>query len=169
VPPDVSVLQQGDREIMQALMRGLPLIERPFARIGASLGVNMDTVIARIRTLVAARIIARLGVIVRHRALGWRANAMVVWDVPHAAIDRAGPALAASPGVTLCYERSIVPGVWPYRLYCMIHARSRAEALTWLEQAAALPELRGVPHLALFSTRCFKQTGAMIDTERSNA
>ncbi|MDZ7711351.1 MAG: AsnC family transcriptional regulator [Roseovarius sp.] len=168
-PPDTSVLRAGDHLIMQALTEGLPLIERPYAHIGAALGLSMDAVIARIRVLVAARIIARFGVIVRHRALGWRANAMVVWDLPHEAITAAGPALAASPGVTLCYERSIVAGVWPWRLYCMIHARSRAEALARLETAAALPELREVPHLALFSTRCFKQTGAMVAHERSSA
>lgn len=167
--PDISVLRPGDREIVQALTRGLPLIERPYDRIGAPLGLSMDTVIARVRELVAARIISRLGVIVRHRALGWRANAMVVWDLPHDAITAAGPALAAAVGVTLCYERAPVEGVWPYRLYSMIHARSRAEAIDRLSAAAALPCLRDVPHLPLFSSHCFKQTGAMVTDERSTA
>ncbi|MET4101588.1 DNA-binding Lrp family transcriptional regulator [Roseovarius sp. MBR-78] len=169
IPPDTSVLEPGDRAIMQALMSGLPLEPQPYAALAAMIGLREHAVMARIRALIDARIVARLGVIVRHRALGWRANAMVVWDLPHEAIDRAGPVLAASPGVTLCYERGIVPGLWPYRLYSMIHARSRAEALGWLHQAASLPELRGVPHLALFSTRCFKQTGAMIAPERNSA
>lgn len=168
-PPDTTVLRPGDHEIVQALMRGLPLTLRPYAEIGAPLGLDMDAVIARIRVLVAARIIARFGVIVRHRALGWRANAMVVWDLPHDAIAIAGPMLAAQPGVTLCYERAPVEGIWPYRLYSMIHARSRAEALAHLDAAAARPELRGVPHLALFSSRCFKQTGALVATGRTPA
>ena len=167
--PDITVLRPGDREIVQALMRGLPLIERPYAEIGASLGLDMDAVIARIRVLVSARIIARFGVIVRHRALGWRANAMVVWDLPSEAIDTAGPLLAAQPGVTLCYERAPVAGNCPYRLYSMIHARSRAEAMDRLSAAAALPCLRNAPHVALFSTRCFKQTGAMVTDERNTA
>ena len=87
---------------------------------------------------------------------------MVVWDLPSARIDTAGPALAALPGVTLCYERSPVPGVWPYRLYNMIHARSRNEALEVLGRALDLPQLEGAAHKVLFSTRCFKQTGALI-------
>ncbi|MGF6861845.1 DNA-binding Lrp family transcriptional regulator [Rhodobacteraceae bacterium MBR-64] len=169
LPPDITMLRPGDREIVQALMRGLPLVERPYADIGASLGLDMDAVIARIRVLVDARIISRLGVIVRHRALGWRSNAMVVWDLPSEAIDRAGPMLAAQPGVTLCYERRPVAGGWPYRLYSMIHARSRAEALAHLDAAAARPELQGVPHLALFSSHCFKQTGALVARERRTA
>jgi hypothetical protein len=46
-------------------------------------------------TLCAARILTRLGVIVRHRPLGWTANAMVVWDLPVDRIEAAGRALAA--------------------------------------------------------------------------
>ena len=168
-PPDISVLAEGDGDIVQALMRGLPLSERPYAEIAAALGRSMDDILARIRVLLKARIISRLGIIVRHRALGWRSNAMVVWDLAHAAITKAGPALAAQPGVMLCYERAPVADVWPYRLYAMIHARSRAEALSRLEAAVALPELRDVPHLALFSSRCFKQTGALVAQERQRA
>ena len=134
-----------------------------------SLGRDPADVMARIRALCEARIIARFGVIVRHRALGWRANAMVVWDLPHDAITQAGPVLASQPGVTLCYERMPVDGVWRYRLYSMIHARSRAEAMERLQNAADRPALRGVPHLALFSTHCFKQTGALVAQERTVA
>ncbi|WP_372884595.1 Lrp/AsnC family transcriptional regulator [Shimia sp.] len=161
-PADTSVIAEGDRDLLQALTRGLAFVERPFARLGAELGRDEDEVLARIALLHASGIISRLGVIVRHRALGWRSNAMVVWDLPSDRINHAGPVLAAQPGVTLCYERNPVAGVWPYRLYSMIHARSRLEALKHLANAASLPELRGVPHKALFSTRCFKQTGAMI-------
>lgn len=168
-PPDAGAIVEGDRAIVQALTRGLPMTERPYAGLASALGREEAEVLGRIRTLVEARVIARLGVIVRHRALGWRANAMVVWDIPQDAIPDAGPALAAQPGVTLCYERRPVPGVWPYRLYSMIHARSRAEALERLEAAADLPGLRGVPHRALFSSRCFKQVGAMVAEEKVKA
>lgn len=169
LPPDKSVLHANDRPIVQALMNGLPLVPTPFAMIAENLGITESEVIERVSALCAARIISRFGVIVRHRQLGWRANAMVVWDLSHDAITEAGPALASKPGVTLCYERKPVDGVWPYRLYSMFHARSRAEALDNLANAANAPELRGVPHLPLFSTRCFKQTGALIHTERSMA
>ena len=167
--PDISALQPGDRDIVQSLMRGLPIIPHPYQEIANRLNRSETEVITRIKALSDARIISRLGVIVRHRALGWRSNAMVVWDLPHEAITTAGPALAAQPGVTLCYERTPVEGVWPYRLYSMFHARSRAEALERLTAAAALPELRDVPHRALFSSRCFKQTGAMVGPERTPA
>ncbi len=173
VPPARPVRTEeivpGDRAILQALTRGLALVPAPYAELADRLGRTEADILDRIATLLQAGVISRLGVIVRHRALGWRANAMVVWDIESAAIDTAGPRLAAHPGVTLCYERTPVPGVWPYRLYSMIHARSRPEALDVLTSAAALPELVGVPHRALFSLQCFKQTGALISLEKGTA
>ncbi len=159
---DISAIRPGDRDILQALCSGLPLVPRPFALLGARLNHAEGAVIGRIQALMKAAIITRFGIIVRHRALGWRANAMVVWDLPHREVTRAGPRLAALPGVTLCYERRAVPGIWPWRLYSMIHARSREAALDVLARARALPELRGVPCKPLFSVRCFRQTGALI-------
>lgn len=164
-PADTSVIAEGDRDLLQALTKGLPIVARPYARLAERLGYGEADLIARIALLQDAGIISRLGVIVRHRALGWRSNAMVVWDLPPERITIAGPILAAQPGVTLCYERRPVEGLWPYRLYSMIHARSRLEALKHLANAASLPELRSAAHKALFSTRCFKQTGAMISAK----
>ena len=160
---DMSVLRDDDRPIMQALSDGLELVAQPFAALAEQLGRSESDILARIKALADARILTRVGVIVRHRALGWAANAMVVWQLPEDAIEPAGRALAQVPGVTLCYQRRIQPGIWDWPLFCMIHARSRTEALAVLERARALPELAGVPHKILFSTRCFKQRGALIE------
>lgn len=157
---ETAVLRPEDRPLLHALSNGLELVPRPYAALALRLGREEDALTTRIGELLAAGILTRLGVIVRHRALGFTANAMVVWDV--AETGAAGRALAALPGVTLAYERVTVPGIWPWRLYCMIHARSRPEALEVLETARALPELAGADHRVLFSTRCFKQSGARL-------
>ncbi|MEX0308373.1 MAG: Lrp/AsnC family transcriptional regulator [Ruegeria sp.] len=166
---DRSAMRAGDRELLQSLSSGLTLTDTPFTALARTLGRDDTDVMGRIEALHKAGIISRLGVIVRHRALGWSANAMVVWDVPAEQVGTAGPALAAHPGVTLCYERRPVDDVWPYRLYSMIHARSRNEALDVLAGAAALTELSGAWHKVLFSTRCFKQTGALIQPKEAAA
>lgn len=157
-----AVLRANDRPLLHALSEGLDLTPRTFAALALRLGRDEAAVTSRIAVLLAAGILTRLGVIVRHRALGFTANAMVVWDVPETGTEAAGSALAALPGVTLAYERRPVAGVWPWRLYCMIHARSRAQALAVLETARALPALAGADHRVLFSTRCFKQSGARL-------
>ncbi|WP_299362816.1 Lrp/AsnC family transcriptional regulator [uncultured Paracoccus sp.] len=162
-PADLSVLRDDDRPLLQALSSGLELVPRPYAALARQLGRDESEVIARIGVLARARILTRVGVIVRHRALGWAANAMVVWRVADPSVESAGRALAQVPGVTLCYQRRIVPGLWDWPLFCMIHGRSRAEALAVLDRARDLPDLAEVQHKILFSTRCFKQRGALIE------
>lgn len=160
--PDLSALREEDRPILHTLSQGFALTPRPFAALAESLGRDEQDVITRIKTLASAGILTRIGVIVRHRSVGWTSNAMVVWDVAEDQIEAAGQALARHPGITLCYQRQTVPELWPYRLYSMIHARDRAEAESVLDGARALPPLQGVAHKALYSLRCFKQTGATL-------
>ncbi len=160
---DPSAIKDGDKALMNVLSIGMPLTAAPYKVIADQLHRSEDDVMARVEALTDAGILSRLGVIVRHRTLGWSSNAMVVWDLPQERVHAAGTQLAALPGITLCYERRPVPDVWPYRLYCMIHAQSREQALAVLAKAEALSELRNVDHEVLFSTRCFRQKGAVID------
>jgi len=160
--PDVSLLDAWDRALAQTLADGLPLIERPFDDIGNRLGLSEADVLARLDRLVRMRVVPRVGVIVRHRALGWRSNAMVVWDVEPEDTTRAGRLLSSVPGVNLCYRRTRYPRAWPYNLYCMVHARSRDEALEIITTATETAGLRDHPRQILFSVRCFKQTGAFL-------
>lgn len=119
-------------------------------------------VLTRISGWLAEGLIKRFGVIVRHHELGYRANAMVVFDVPDHQVDRIGGQLAAEPGVTLCYRRSRSLPDWPFNLYCMVHGRSREEVRPAIER---LSGLTGLPVVALFSTRRFKQCGARYFSE----
>jgi len=162
-PVDETALKTTDRPLLQAMAVGLPLVPQPFAALATDLGWSEAQVLDRLARLSYARILTRIGVIVRHRAIGWAANAMVVWDVAGTEIEAAGCALAAVPGVTLCYQRQTVPGLWRYGLFSMIHGQSRADALTVLDAARALPALATTDHRILFSTRCFKQTGALLE------
>ncbi|MGB0913659.1 MAG: winged helix-turn-helix transcriptional regulator, partial [Phaeobacter italicus] len=157
------VIRDSDRALMQGLSEGMAATSCPFAELADRLGLDEATVIERVRALADAGILSRLGVIVRHRALGWRANAMCVFVVPPERVETAGRALTAVQGVTLCYERRAVPGIWPYNLYCMIHGRSRAETLDVLSQARVAAQLVPYEYRVLFSTRCFRQRGALID------
>ena len=154
--------QEGDRELVQTLTDGLPLVSAPFIEVSERLGRDESVVLGRLEELVAKGIVPRIGVIVRHRALGWRSNAMVVWDVPGGSIDEAGAKLAAASGINLCYRRTRYTREWPFNLYCMIHARSREEAFGILERASNQADLAGLPRRILFSLNCFKQTGALL-------
>lgn len=154
------VLNDTDSELIAAIQGGLPLVARPYAVIGEQLGLSADKVIERLVALQAAGMIKRMGVVVKHRALGYTANAMVVWDVPVNEIERIGKLLADEACVTLCYQRPRRLPDWPYNLFCMIHGHERGSVLRRLEQIVACHGLDSIPHTVLFSGRSFKQRGA---------
>ena len=134
--------------------------DSPFAAIGERIGKGEDEVIGALRRLIDECIIKRFGLVVRHHELGYRANAMVVWDLPDAEVGEAGRRLADLSFVTLCYRRPRRPPRWPYNLFCMIHGRSRDEVLDQVAEAATLACLEPYPREVLFSKRRFKQCGA---------
>jgi DNA-binding Lrp family transcriptional regulator len=154
------VLTDTDRELIAAIQQGLPLVSRPYALVAARLGLGETEVIVRLAELQDAGLIKRMGVVVRHRALGYRANAMVVWDVPDSELERVGRLLAAETCVTLCYQRPRRLPDWPYNLFCMIHGREREVVLRRLEQIIEFHGLQAIAHSVLFSSRSFKQRGA---------
>lgn len=146
-----------ERQLIAALQPGLELAARPFACLGERVGMSESEVLRRISGWLDEGLIKRFGVIVRHHELGYRANAMVVFDAPDEDVDRIGRLFAAEDGVTLCYRRSRSLPHWRYNLYCMVHGRSREEVQPKIEH---LSRLAGLPAQALFSTRRFKQCGA---------
>jgi len=158
--PRVSPFDGADRLLLDALREGLPLTERPYATVGAPLGMSEEEVIERLKQLRAFGVIRRFGVVVRHHELGYRANAMVVWDVPDDEVATYGRRLAAFPVVTLCYRRERSLPVWPYNLYCMIHGRDRARVEACIGELIEQCGLGAFPHAVLFSRRRFKQCGA---------
>lgn len=153
-------LSESQHAVLAALQEGLPLTARPYAEIGARCEMSEDAVLAELGCLLRERVIARLGVIVRHRELGYGANAMVVWDVPNPEVRAAGLSTAQAAFVTLCYRRLRHLPLWPYNFYCMIHGASRAEVTARIDELTERCGLRRYPRAVLFSRRCFKQRGA---------
>jgi DNA-binding Lrp family transcriptional regulator len=158
VPP--TPLAETDRRLVVALQEGLPLFIRPFSVLASRVGCDESEVIERIRRWCAEGIIKRFGVIVRHHELGYTANAMLVHDVPDAAVVEVGERLAQAPGVTLCYQRPRVQPHWPYNLFCMIHGQARSEVEARIADLRARLQLAAYAHDVLFSLTRFKQGGA---------
>jgi DNA-binding Lrp family transcriptional regulator len=149
-----------DRRLLAELEQGLPIEPQPYASLARRLGVSEAQVLERLAALQVAGTVSRFGVVVRHRELGYHANAMVVWDVPDDHVERAGRDLAELPFVTLCYRRPRRLPRWPYNLFCMIHGKCREEVLTQIEQATCAAGLENRSSDVLFSGRRFKQRGA---------
>lgn len=150
----------AEAALIAAIQDGIPLVSHPWAELGARTGMSEAEVISSLAQLLAQGIIRRLGVVVRHHELGYRANAMVVWDIPDETVSSAGQCLGQFDCVTLCYRRPRRLPDWRYNLFTMIHGRDRDEVLGLVEQLRAACKLQHIPHEVLFSCRRFKQCGA---------
>lgn len=154
------MLDNLNQQLLVQLSDGLPICPRPYAEIGKRLNISENEVIERIVNLQKLGIIKRFGVIVKHAALGYRANAMCVWQVPENQIDEIAAYLLTFPFVTLCYQRPIQPQ-WQYNLYCMIHGKDKETVIAQITQINSHKKLQHLKHQVLFSRKCFKQRGAI--------
>lgn len=148
------------QSIIHAIQDGIPLTPRPFADIANDVGSDEDTVIEIVRHLQASGVIKRFGVVVRHRELGFRANAMVVWDVPDESVCMTAKRLTEDPAVTLCYRRPRRLPHWPYNLFCMVHGQDRGSVQAKISALRRAAGIHALPFSVLFSRRRFKQRGA---------
>jgi DNA-binding Lrp family transcriptional regulator len=154
-----------DRAILQALSGGLPLTPLPFESVCDRTGLFWPDIHDRLARMIDAGIITRFGCVVRHRRLGYDANAMVVWDVPDDLVDSVAATMVSNHHVTLCYRRPRRPPLWRFNLFCMVHARSRTDALSIIRDLNAIAGTGHLDQQVLFSTRCYKQRGAVFGSE----
>lgn len=158
--PAKQSLHFADRRLLHALNRGLPLVSRPFAALAESCRLSEARVLTQLIDWQQSGVLRRFGCVLRHRALGYRANAMCVWQVASDELDIVAARLAKESAVTLCYARAARPPHWPYNLYSMIHAPN---GLTLRDEVNRLRYRCGIvhlPHAVLMSTRCYTQRAA---------
>jgi siroheme decarboxylase len=168
-PPAGHRADALDRRLLAVIENGLPMVLRPFHAVAEHLGLTEAEVIERLRRLTARGVVSRFGCVVHHRALGYTANAMAVWDIPDDAVDAVAERFAGNSRVTLCYRRPRRLSDWPYNLFCMVHAKARRDAYAVIDDLNLVGETGLAPQAVLFSTRCFKQRGASFSQRAAGA
>ncbi len=153
-------LSAKDRDLIAALEPGLKLVPRPYHALSELLGWTEGQVMSRLASLIETGIISRFGCILRHRKIGYTANAMAVWNVPNDQVDDVAARLAKLDAVTLCYRRTRRLPHWPYNLFAMIHGQEKAQVRREIGAAELSTGLHAFPGAVLFSKRCFKQSAA---------
>ena len=144
-----------DKRIVRALQGEFPLVSDPYQVLADQVGISKETFLARVKILEEHKIIRKMGAVLRHREVGFRANVLVAWVVPAAKLDEIARQMADSPSVSHCYDRNTAPD-WPYNLYTMVHGRSREECE---EIVAELGRQCGIDkHVMLYSKKEWKKT-----------
>jgi DNA-binding Lrp family transcriptional regulator len=159
MPQGFPELSPEEHRLVAAVAAGLPLVPTPYERVAGDLGATQAEVISHLARMLGDGRIRRIGAVIRHRRLGYEANAMVVWDVPDERVGALGRRLAEDSAVTLCYRRARALPDWPYNLYCMVHGRLRSRVLYDVKRITSL-HAAGFARAVLFSTRCFAQRAA---------
>ena len=79
---NASALDATDRQLIEATQQGLPLDLHPYQRIAEQLELDESEVIERLQQMMDRGLIRRIGLVPNHYRLGYKYNAMTVWDVP---------------------------------------------------------------------------------------
>lgn len=138
-----------EKKIVRALQEGIPLVRRPYRAIAEKVGISEEELIESIKDMRSRGLIRRFGAAVRHQDLGYTSNAMIVWKVPAAEVDRVGAIFADYPEVSHCYERE-TSGSWRYNLFTMVHGKT---PLKCREMAGEMSRISGIAeYQVLFST-----------------
>jgi len=169
--PVQALLDKRDEALITVIQAGLPICSAPYAKLAEKLGMDEAEVIDRLKQLSELKVIKRFGVVVHHHELGYQANAMTVWDIPDEMVSELGSCMGQFDFVTLCYRRPRRLPDWPYNLFTMIHGQNRDNVFENIQLLVDRCGLNEIGHDVLFSSRRFKQRGAIYrktDTKLTN-
>lgn len=159
-------LPEREREVVRRMQGMMPVTEDPFRTLAEELQWDPSDFVSLLARWKQAGILRRVGLIVRHRQVGFSANSMCVWPVPPGRLEEAGRTMARSRRVSHCYERPAAP-CFPYNLYAMVHAQSREElehAFGELSREAGLDGGK-----MMWSVREFKKSSPVFFSESEQA
>lgn len=153
-------LTQSQQQILRKLLeKGLPLNSSPYQTLADEINSSEQTVLTQIEQWQKSGLIKRFGVVVKHRQLGYVANAMVVWNIKDQEVDHIAKLLAKRSEISLCYRRPRRLPDWPYNLFCMIHGKSRQRVLEQINDICQMLDLQNIEKDVLFSNKAYKQQG----------
>ena len=101
----------ADRRLINAIQGEFPLSARPFAEVGAALGLSEDEVIARLQSLLDDRVLTRFGPMYQIERMGG-AFCLAAVAVPEVQWADAVEAVNAFPEVAHNYRREHTLNMW---------------------------------------------------------
>ena len=126
-----------DRQILNRLQRGLPLVPRPFEVLSEELEIEEDVILERIRLLKSQGVIRRLGGVFNSQSLGFQST-LVALKAPSERIEEVAEVINAYSGVTHHYLRDHEE----YNLWFTLIAQNEGRIQEILEDIASKTGLR---------------------------
>ncbi|WP_428563770.1 MAG: AsnC family transcriptional regulator [Solidesulfovibrio sp. DCME] len=136
-----------DKRILDIIQTGFPIAPRPYAAVGAMVGLTEAEALARVRALRGKGIIRRVGANFQSAKIGFFST-LCAASAPEDKREAFIAAVNAHPGVTHNYLRDHPLNIW----FTMIGASREAIA----EGLAEITRQTGIPILNLPADRLFK-------------
>ncbi|HEX3735952.1 MAG TPA: Lrp/AsnC family transcriptional regulator [Solirubrobacterales bacterium] len=146
----------ADIAIIKTLQGPMQPIERPYDEAAAELGLTTEELLDHLGGMVDRKILRRVAAILYHRRAGFSANGMGVWKVPEDQILEIGGQMAATRGISHCYQRPTYAD-WPYSVFTMAHGRSKEECDAVLDSIAEKCEMGPDDRATLYSSTEYKK------------
>ena len=151
----MMMLSDIEKKVIALIQGDLPVTEKPYLEIAEKLGLSEEEILGILQKLSDLGVMRRFGATLRHQKSGYRANAMVAWQVDEDRVEEVGEMLASFQEVSHCYRRNPAKD-WPYNLYTMIHARDRKTCRDTARRMAKKASVKN--YTLLFSKRELKKT-----------
>jgi siroheme decarboxylase len=140
-------MDDTDKHILDIIQTGFPIASRPYAVIGAAVGLTESETLARVRALRGKGVIRRIGANFQSAKIGFTST-LCAASVPPKSLEAFVAMVNAHPGVTHNYLRDHPINVW----FTMIGPSIAAIR----DDLAAITAATGIPILNLPADRLFK-------------
>ncbi len=160
----MEILSDRDKNIIKVLQEDFPLCEEPYKILAERVGISEEEFLRRVRELVDEKKIRKMGAVLRHREVGFKANALCAWNVSPDKLDDVAQTMSSNAAVSHCYDRTPAPN-WNYNLYTMIHAKTRDECekiIGELSQSTGVTDYK-----ILYTKKEWKKTGMKYFCEQA--
>ena len=136
VPQGYSLRSAVDRQIIDELQGDFPLCERPYAAAAERLGIAEDELLARLQSLLDAKVLTRFGPMVQVERMGG-AFVLAAQKVQEARYDEVTAQVNALPQVAHNYRREHTLNMW--FVLATETPTGIAEAIARIERETGLP------------------------------
>jgi siroheme decarboxylase len=144
------MMDEADRNILNEIQSGFPIISKPFKEIGARVGLKEEDVIERLKRLKGRGIIRRIGANFHSGRLDFTST-LCAAKVPEDKLKDFVRVVNRYPGVTHNYLRS-----HPYNVWFTFIAEDMDEierALAEIAEETGVEEIRNLPALKMFKIK----------------
>lgn len=155
-------LTEIDKKLILLTQEGIELSKRPYLSIASKLNITEQEVVDRLTKMKEVGFVRKNAIATNHYKLGYKFNAMSVWEINDDSIDKVGKLFNELGFVSHCYERPKLLPIWKYNLFAMVHGKTLEE----VESKVAMMKLKisGLykTNDLLFSTEILKKTGIRL-------